>query len=61
MRYSAVPFIGTVKLDENGEASITFYNNSRQTTLNIEAEGQAADGTLLWGKWRLPYSLILNP
>lgn len=40
-----------VKLDANGEASITFYNNSRQTTLSIEAEGQAADGTLLWGQW----------
>ncbi len=40
-----------VKLDANGEAGITFYNNSHQTTLSIEAEGQAADGTLLWGQW----------
>ena len=40
-----------VQLDENGEATVTFYNNSRQTTLSIEAEGQASDGTLLWGKW----------
>ena len=40
-----------LKLDENGEASITFYNNSRQTTLSVEAEGQATDGTLLWGQW----------
>ena len=39
-----------LKLDENGEAIITFYNNSRQTTLSVEAEGQATDGTLLWAK-----------
>ena len=39
-----------LKLDENGEANITFYNNSRQTTLSVEAEGQASDGTLLWSK-----------
>jgi hypothetical protein len=38
-------------LDKNGEANVTFYNNSRQTTLSIEAEGQASDGTLLWGEW----------
>ena len=37
-----------LKLDENGEACITFYNNSRQTTLSVEAEGQCPDGTLLW-------------
>ncbi len=37
-----------LKLDENGEAGITFYNNSRQTSLFVEAEGQTADGTLLW-------------
>jgi len=28
----------------------TFYNNSRTTHLSVEAEGQATDGTLLWGK-----------
>lgn len=39
-----------LKLDENGEANISFYNNSRQTTLSVEAEGQAPDGTLLWTK-----------
>jgi hypothetical protein len=39
-----------LQLDENGEANIFFYNNSRQTTLTIEAEGQATDGTLLWSK-----------
>jgi hypothetical protein len=40
-----------LKLNEEGEANVTFYNNSRQTTLSIEAEGQAQDGTLLWGEW----------
>ena len=40
-----------LQLDENGEANITLYNNSRHTILNIEAEGQASDGNLLWGKW----------
>ncbi|MCR5849404.1 MAG: hypothetical protein K6G92_01670 [Bacteroidaceae bacterium] len=40
-----------LQLDENGEANISFYNNSRQTTLSVEAEGQASDGTLLWGKF----------
>lgn len=39
-----------LKLDEKGQAVITFYNNSRQTTLSVEAEGQAADGTLLWSE-----------
>ena len=40
-----------LQLDENGEANISFYNNSRQTTLSVEVEGQASDGTLLWGKY----------
>lgn len=40
-----------LQLDANGEAKVTFYNNARTTTLSIEAEGQAADGVLLWGKW----------
>ena len=39
-----------LKLDFNGEANITFYNNSHHTTLSVEAEGQASDGTLLWTK-----------
>ena len=39
-----------LKLDEKGEATITFYNNCRTTHLSVEAEGQATDGTLLWGK-----------
>ena len=39
-----------LKLDENGQARITFYNNSRTTQISVEAEGQARDGTLLWSK-----------
>ena len=39
-----------LQLDKRGEANVTFYNNSRQTILSIEAEGQAADGILLWTK-----------
>ena len=39
-----------LKLNKKGEATITFYNNSRTTHLSVEAEGQATDGTLLWGK-----------
>jgi len=39
-----------LKLDAQGKASITFYNNSNNTSLSVDAEGQAADGTLLWGK-----------
>ena len=39
-----------LKLDKNGEANVTFYTGSRQTTLSVEAEGQAPDGTLLWTK-----------
>ena len=39
-----------LKLDGNGEATITFYNNCRTAHLSVEAEGQATDGTLLWGK-----------
>ena len=39
-----------LKLDKNGEAYITFYNNSSTTHLSVEAEGQSSDGTLLWGK-----------
>ena len=40
----------SLKLDENGQARITFYNNSRTTQICVEAEGQASDGTLLWSK-----------
>ena len=39
-----------LQLDENGQAHITFYNNSRTTQISVEAEGQASDGTLLWSK-----------
>ena len=39
-----------LQLDENGQAHVTFYNNSRTTQISVEAEGQASDGTLLWSK-----------
>ena len=39
-----------LQLDENGQARITFYNNSRTTQISVEAEGQASNGTLLWSK-----------
>lgn len=39
-----------LKLDENGEAEIRFYNNCRTSQLSVEAEGQSPDGTLLWSK-----------
>ena len=39
-----------LKLDEEGRARITLFNNSRTTQIEVEAAGQAADGTLLWNK-----------
>lgn len=35
-------------MDQNGQAVITFYNNSKTNHLAVEAEGQATDGKLLW-------------
>ena len=37
-----------LKLDDKGHATIHFWNNSRHTTLEVEAQGQASDGTLLY-------------
>ena len=39
-----------LKLDEEGRARVTLYNNSRTTQIQVEAAGQATDGTLLWNK-----------
>ena len=39
-------------LDKNGKATITLYNNARTTQISVDAAGQAADGTLLWGDER---------
>ena len=36
-----------VKLDANGQARIHFYTGSKPTTIAVDAQGQAADGTLL--------------
>ncbi len=39
-----------VELDENGEATISLYNNSNTTHIAVEMNGQTEDGTLLWGR-----------
>ena len=39
-------------LDKDGKATITLYNNARTTEICVDAAGQAADGTLLWGDER---------
>ena len=39
-------------LDKDGKATVTLYNNARTTQLSVDAAGQAADGTLLWGEER---------
>jgi hypothetical protein len=40
----------SLKLDENGKASLTIYNNGRTTTPVVETAGQTTDGTLLWNE-----------
>jgi hypothetical protein len=37
-------------LDSNGTAHITLYNNCHNSIIEVDAQGQAADGTLLWTK-----------
>ena len=37
-----------LKLNDEGKAEVKFYNNCRTSVLSVDAEGQAADGTLLW-------------
>jgi hypothetical protein len=39
-----------LKLDEEGKAEVKFYNNSRTSTLSVDAQGQSSDGTLLWNQ-----------
>ena len=39
-----------LQLDSDGRARVTLYNNSRTTQIEVEAAGQAADGTLLWNR-----------
>ena len=41
-----------VMLNQDGKATITLYNNARTTQISVDAAGQAADGTLLWGRER---------
>lgn len=37
-------------LDDNGEANVSFYNNSQRTQISVSAEGMAGDGTLYSGE-----------
>ena len=37
-----------LQLDTNGQAHISFFNNSQKTQICVEANGQTADGTLLY-------------
>lgn len=39
-----------LKLDENGEASIRFYNCCRPTRPSVDAQGQTQEGALLWNE-----------
>ncbi len=39
-----------LKLDEEGRATVTFWNNCRRNQLSITAEGFALDGTILTGR-----------
>ena len=39
-----------VKLDAEGHAHVTLYNNSRTTQISVSAAGQSGSGMLLWSK-----------
>ena len=39
-----------LQLNAEGRARVTLYNNSRTTQIQVDAAGQAADGTLLWNR-----------
>ena len=39
-----------LKLDENGEAHVTLYNNSRRTQIKVEANGLTSEGQFLYNK-----------
>ena len=39
-----------LKLDENGEAHVTLYNNSRRTQIKVEANGMTSEGQFLYNK-----------
>ena len=39
-----------LQLDSHGAAHIVFFNNGQTTTLQVEAEGQAANGALLYNR-----------
>ena len=37
-----------LQLDADGQATVSFYNNGKETYIEVSAEGQGNDGTLLW-------------
>ncbi|MBR4757261.1 MAG: hypothetical protein IK084_00480, partial [Bacteroidaceae bacterium] len=37
-----------LKLDNNGQAHITLFNNCRNTRISVDAAGQSENGTLLF-------------
>lgn len=39
-----------LQLDANGQARITFFNNSQKTSIKVEAEGMTNNGELLFNK-----------
>ena len=39
-----------LKLDKNGEAHVTLYNNSRRTQIKVEANGMTSEGRFLYNK-----------
>ena len=39
-----------LRLDSNGQARVTLYNNSRTMQVSVSTAGQAENGTLLWNK-----------
>ena len=39
-----------LKLDKNGEAHVTLYNNSRRTQIKVEANGMTSEGGFLYNK-----------
>ena len=39
-----------LKLDDKGDATVTFYNNSKQTIMHVSAEGMGTNGELLTGQ-----------
>jgi hypothetical protein len=52
MGYRTLYWNPNLMLDKDGKATVILYNNARTTQISVDAAGQAADGTLLWGAER---------